>query len=294
MATQSLSQCSNGDLYLLEARLADALHHGTKNDKIHEVWLYHLASGGSRFRARLAIEVGLAAKVPRHTRIAVASAVEFLHQASLVFDDLQEKDPIRRDKPAIWAAFDEATAVNLGTALVSTAFSEITGIDKAYQKRLPELLHLMTEAINVTVRGQQEDLSNLNRNLSFQEYLDIVKRKSGPLIGLPMTLIMAVKQETSACIQLCNGAAKHFGVAYQLIDDWNDHLKDDASINGYNILRYDCDHTDQVRDHMVKNIEASLGFAHGLCLQAPNYIHLAYDHFDSQIRRSLLGVREAA
>src|SRR5215211_7540453 len=63
----------------------------------------HLATGGKRIRARLALAAMEALDEPREAGVAWAAACELLHNATLVHDDLQDGDRVRRGRPTVWA-----------------------------------------------------------------------------------------------------------------------------------------------------------------------------------------------
>ena len=99
--------------------------HGCINDNIRDAISYTLTAGGKRIRAALVLwccEVTSGA-INRDAQIA-AAAIEMVHTYSLVHDDLpaMDDDDLRRGKPACHKAFDEATAVLAGDALLTLAF----------------------------------------------------------------------------------------------------------------------------------------------------------------------------
>ena len=94
-----------------EARLFDAMRHAA-------------IGGGKRLRGFLVLECARQFGVGRNTALRAAAAIEMLHAYSLVHDDLpcMDDDDIRRGKPTVHKAFDEATAVLAGDALQANAF----------------------------------------------------------------------------------------------------------------------------------------------------------------------------
>ena len=92
-------------------RLAEAMRHA-------------VLGGGKRFRPFLLIESARLFGVDLANALNAAAAVEFLHCYSLVHDDLpaMDNDELRRGHPTVWKAFDEATAILVGDALLSLAF----------------------------------------------------------------------------------------------------------------------------------------------------------------------------
>ncbi|HWT09093.1 MAG TPA: polyprenyl synthetase family protein, partial [Roseomonas sp.] len=95
----------------MEARLFDAMRHAA-------------IGGGKRLRGFLVLETARQFGVGRNTALRTAAAIEMLHAYSLVHDDLpcMDDDDLRRGKPTVHKAFDEATAVLAGDALQANAF----------------------------------------------------------------------------------------------------------------------------------------------------------------------------
>ncbi len=101
-----------------EARLFDAMRHAAMG-------------GGKRLRGFLVLEVARQFGVGRNTALRTAAAIEMLHAYSLVHDDLpcMDDDDLRRGKPTVHKAFDEATAVLAGDALQANAFYVLAEAD---------------------------------------------------------------------------------------------------------------------------------------------------------------------
>ena len=78
---------------------------------------YQLHSGGKRFRAILALIASDIFNLNQKVSEYIAVCCEFIHNASLIHDDLQDRDLLRRGYPTIWNRFGDHTAINLGTIL---------------------------------------------------------------------------------------------------------------------------------------------------------------------------------
>ena len=83
---------------------------------------YHLASGGKKFRPMFLLAIANAVGAPQKAAVQTAAACELLHNASLVHDDLQDKDETRRGRPAVWQKFGPEIAINLGDYIIASAF----------------------------------------------------------------------------------------------------------------------------------------------------------------------------
>ena len=181
---------------------------------------YHLQSGGSRVRARLGISAASALSLSKQTGHAIAVASELLHNASLVHDDLQDLDAMRRGKTAVWKVYGKNTAICVGDMLISAAYSALAKAD--HSKLVDLLAHTHQRVCDVTC-GQHADLEN--QTLTLEEYLKIARAKSGPLLGLPIELCLIAADHTESISQAIN-ASNFIAAAYQIADDILDAQSD--------------------------------------------------------------------
>lgn len=214
--TEVNMQCQS--LFLLKQCEEDMLFRLKGN----EPSCFHLASGGGRTRAKLCIEAGLALQLPEKTIVALACAIELLHNASLVHDDLQDADITRRGRQSVWKKFGKSHAVCAGDLMISAAFGSLANVES--YSSLPSLLIQIQEAVSLTVRGQSRDLDT-QTTITEHEYEDIAAMKSGPLIQLTLTLpLIAAGYDDH--IKTVNEALNKFSIAYQILDDLDDWQQD--------------------------------------------------------------------
>ena len=190
--------------------------------KDNEPSCFHLASGGSRTRAKLCIEAGLALQLPTNTILALACTIELLHNASLVHDDLQDADSTRRGRQSVWNKFGTSHAVCAGDVMISAAFGSLADVDNC--SSLPSLLIQTQDAVSRTVKGQSRDL-NAEVTITEHEYEDIAAMKSGPLIQLTLSLPL-IAAGFDDQVKTVNNALNKFSIAYQILDDLDDWQQD--------------------------------------------------------------------
>ena len=99
--------------------------------KLHEAMRYALLGGGKRVRPLLVYAAGALFGADARTLSRAAAAVEMIHAYSLVHDDMpcMDDDALRRGKPTVHVAYDEATALLVGDALQSQAFLVLSEAD---------------------------------------------------------------------------------------------------------------------------------------------------------------------
>lgn len=196
---------------------------------------YHMAAGGQRVRLRLALNACVALQVNANDAVAIATSVELLHNASLVHDDLQDRDPNRRGQKSVWASFGDNIAICAGDLLLSSAYAALATFSKP--DLLPALFAVTHARIALAVAGQCADLQ-ITDAVSVTSYEQIAVAKSGALLGLPLelALIASGAPEWQSQARL---AAHSFAIGYQIIDDIDDIGHDTnkgGSAPGLNIL----------------------------------------------------------
>ena len=151
---------------------------------------YAVLSGGKRLRAFLALEGAAIFRVPPSQAIRAAAAVECIHAYSLVHDDLpcMDDDDLRRGKPTVHVAWDEATAVLVGDGLQALAFEILgqpqSGIEPRIQVRLMLRLAQAAGAAGM-VGGQAYDIAaeGAARPLDLEQIGALQALKTGALFG---------------------------------------------------------------------------------------------------------------
>lgn len=192
---------------------------------------HHLQAGGSRMRGHCALHSGLALGLSEADALCVAATAELLHNASLIHDDLQDRDDTRRGLPAVWKKFGSGVAICTGDLMLSAAYASLGGLSDS--RKIPAVLALVHERTRLAIQGQCDDLGAFNNaSIDLSEYIKIVTAKSGALLSLPLELSFVASGKTDWLAQ-ARDAAEAFAVAYQIADDLADVLldKDSNSLN---------------------------------------------------------------
>ena len=188
--------------------------------------VYHLQTGGQRLRARLAIQTGTALKLPVADTVSIAAASELVHNASLVHDDLQDRDATRHGVPSVWSVYGDGIAICAGDLLLSAAYCALAGVSRPHL--LPTLMSRLHHRIFDASNGQCVDLTNEKiKMFSLADYERLAILKSGSLLALPMELALAASGELHA-VPVARRAAESFAIGYQIFDDLNDVQKDSS------------------------------------------------------------------
>lgn len=189
-------------------------------ERLAKACCYAVLSGGKRFRPFLVIECAALFDADGAAAATVAAAFECLHAYSLVHDDLpaMDDDDLRRGRPTVHKAFDEATAILVGDGLQALAFELITA-PPVPPERAGALAHLLARAAGNggMVGGQYLDL-----NASGFAAADVVRMqsmKTGALIRASCeagAVLAGAPQDARAALA---DYGTHLGAAFQLADD---------------------------------------------------------------------------
>ena len=187
---------------------------------------YHLGTGGQRVRARLALHAGSCLGLTPADSQTLAAACELLHNASLVHDDLQDRDTQRRGRSSVWHKFGDEVAICAGDLLLSAAYLALSQLRQV--AHLPEIFALMHSCIANAVRGQCAELRRaMHSAVNINDFRKIALIKSGALLSLPTELALLAAGQSHA-LGHARQAAESFAIGLQIYDDLLDAGQDTA------------------------------------------------------------------
>lgn len=262
---------------------------------------YHLSAGGQRVRAKIALQAGLAVGLSTTNAIAIAATVELLHNASLIHDDIQDRDEIRRGQQAVWVRFGANTAICAGDLLLSAAYMTLCQLDDS--RALANMILLVHERVAMAIEGQSADLSagrsTFNDDATaLLRYQQIAMAKSGALLGLPLELVLLAAGHQDHLPQALH-ATEAFAVGYQIADDLHDLQADVLSCptkNAYNIISI-FKETNSLDESLKKARMLGLekiDLAIVLAKRLPYNIGECLGDYAHQLRNVLLGLKSEA
>jgi geranylgeranyl pyrophosphate synthase len=160
--------------------------------------------------------------------VSVAAAVELIHTYSLVHDDLpcMDDDPMRRGAPSVHVAFDEATAVLAGDALLALAFEAVASAEGQAPDRVARAVLDLALAAGSRglVGGQADDLTAERPGAILDQpgFELIHERKSAALIAASIVAGARVADADADLLQRLHAFGICAGVAFQIADDCED------------------------------------------------------------------------
>jgi geranylgeranyl diphosphate synthase, type II len=192
--------------------------------RLREAMRYALLGGGKRLRPALVIEAARAAAgISLEAALELASpaavAVEYVHTYSLIHDDLPalDNDTLRRGLPTLHLAFDEATALLAGDALLTDAFGIVS---RAQHRAAEQVLELSLAAGSAgMVSGQIDDLDNEGLAQADVDLAAIHRRKTGRLFQACCVLGGLAVDAPFEKIDALRRYGAALGLAFQIADD---------------------------------------------------------------------------
>ncbi len=190
--------------------------------RLHEAMRYAALGGGKRMRPMLVYAAGTLTGASEALLDAPAAAVELVHAYSLVHDDLpaMDDDAMRRGRPTVHMAFDEATAILAGDALQTRAFELLACADAPAQLRIDWVATLADaggvagmcggQALDVDATGHAQSLDALRRMHAL---------KTGALIRASVRMGALSGGADAGTLQRLDGFAAALGLAFQVRDD---------------------------------------------------------------------------
>ena len=179
---------------------------------------FHLDTGGKRLRALLPLMVGEALGLDPARLVPFGAACEMLHNATLVHDDLQDGDTVRRGQDTVWHRFGVPQAINLGDAMFYYTLLLLQQLDVPLGRREAAARRVLQETLRV-IDGQEREFALKDVQPTMEDYFRMVQGKTSGLFALPMAGAASLVGAPAKVVQGLQEAARHMGVLFQIQDD---------------------------------------------------------------------------
>lgn len=194
------------------------------HSRIHEAMRYATFAGGKRLRPLLVLESARLFDVPETHAARAAAAIEVLHTYSLVHDDLpcMDDDDLRRGRPTTHKAFDEATAVLAGDALLTIAFEILSHPETHPSAEVRcRLMARLAEAAgaNGMIGGQMVDMVAATRDFGAEEIMLLQRLKTGQLFEFSCEAGAILAEAGAGEQDRMRQYARDMGLVFQITDD---------------------------------------------------------------------------
>ncbi|GGK91360.1 dimethylallyltransferase [Sphaerisporangium melleum] len=156
--------------------------------------------------------------------VPAAAAIELLHNASLIHDDIMDGDTERRHRPTVWARYGTSLAILAGDALIALGFEALAD---RHDARTAHSVAVLARSLRLLAGGQDLDLRfESESTVTVHECLAMMAGKTGVLLGCACRLGAARSPAPPDWAVRLEGFGVHLGVAFQLVDDvlgiWGD------------------------------------------------------------------------
>lgn len=223
MSTVSFFATVQDGIQLVEKRMraqADEKDHSDLSAALDHL----LASGGKRIRPTLVFLVGHMLGAPEDKLVTLGAAVEMLHTATLVHDDLIDGSLLRRGTPTLNARWSPAATVLTGDFLFARAAKLAAEAD-----HLP-LMKGFAETLAVIVSGELTQLFTARGSISFDNYYQRIYAKTASLFEMSTRSAAMVSPASEDVIEAIRLFGYELGIAFQIMDDVLDFTGDQAAV----------------------------------------------------------------
>jgi geranylgeranyl diphosphate synthase type II len=267
---------------MIDAALEKMIQASATSPTLVRAMGYSLMAGGKRIRPVLCLAACEAVGGRAENALTAACALEMIHTYSLIHDDLpaMDDDELRRGKATCHIAFDEATAILAGDALLTLAFEVLSSVSLTDETRAVQwlqVIQLISQAAGFRgmVQGQMLDIASEGLNLSADELETMHRLKTGALIEASLDSGALLGGADQRQKDLINSYARKIGLAFQVADDI-------LNVEGNPVVMGKSTGTDRLRKKStypsVLGIQASREFAEKLVQESLQ----ALETFDKQ------------
>jgi geranylgeranyl diphosphate synthase type II len=210
---------------LIDARLAELIPNESVDPvPLHQSMRYSLLAGGKRIRPVLTMQVANDLGAEENAALDVACAVEMIHAASLILDDLPCMDDarLRRGKPANHLVFGEDTAILAATALLNRAFGVVADAEHLPAETRLDLTRLLSDSVgsNGIIAGQFCDLRiRHGHGDEVAGLTQMYSQKTGALFVAALEAGARVAGVDDSWVRAVREYGINLGLAFQLLDD---------------------------------------------------------------------------
>ena len=191
---------------------------GSEVTMIPEVANHLINSGGKRLRPMLTLAMAVLTGYPGDGHVKLAAAVEFMHTATLLHDDVVDQSDMRRGKLAARMLWGNEASVLVGDFLLGQAFKMMVEVGSL------RALEILSSAAAVIAEGEVMQLSAANNTATTEdEYLAVIRAKTAELFAAACEVGPVIAGRPKAEQAACRSFGMNLGVAFQLVDDALDY-----------------------------------------------------------------------
>lgn len=170
---------------------------------------------GKCLRSGILCEVGTFLKVPKDALATWAGIIELFHAFTLVHDDIEDNDTMRRDKPTLWKKVGVAHGINTGDALLVALGGAVSNL----ANKNIFVVNAFWRACARVIEGQSLDFDLRSGKQFKKKYVAMCERKTGALFGFAFEAAALFAHKNKTVVQKYQNLGVTYGVLYQIADD---------------------------------------------------------------------------
>lgn len=201
----------------------DAQNFGSST-MLKEMLTYHMGwldgSHGKRVRPLITLLCTGALGTSVQKALPAAISIEFLHNFTLIHDDIEDQSPTRHGRPTVWQKWGKAQAINAGDALFSIAQMAMLDLTRTCSSHIAaEAANLLNQTCLRLTRGQYLDMAfETDDEIELETYLEMIEGKTAALVAFSAAIAGLIADRKNEISNLSE-FGKNLGLAFQIKDD---------------------------------------------------------------------------
>ena len=186
---------------------------------------------GKSIRPLVCIITYSASRIDSSTFIQPSLSLEYIHNFSLIHDDIQDNDHFRHNKPTVWKVWGKPKALILGNILNNLGYLKLTRDEtKLSKEQLTQISQILNSATLEMIEGQYLDIHFESKtNITENQYLDMISKKTGALLRASVKIGAIIGNYQNKDIEILHKFSESLGNLFQITDDilgiWGDSSK---------------------------------------------------------------------
>lgn len=217
----SLEMAARADDHLkdVEAYLRAQLH--SELPLMREVCEYALDAGGKRLRPGLVMLCGRLLGAANEDLLPAAAAVEMVHTATLLHDDIMDASPMRRGRLTVARRWDPVVAVYAGDYILSRAFALLSEYERE------DILNVFSEVTTRLCAGEVlQATKRHDLNVTVDDYLEIISCKTAYFLSCCCRVAGLIAHADEPVLDALSTYGREIGLVFQITDDLLDYVGD--------------------------------------------------------------------
>lgn len=194
---------------------------GHVDPRFTELFIAHqFATGGKRLRGLLPPALVTACGGELQPALVLGACIEAVHNGTLVHDDIQDRDTLRRGKPTLWTVVGVPQALNVGDALLIAPILRLLRIGVLTPPVALELADMLSAALLATIHGQVADVALRDAaDVDFDRAMAVARAKTSPLFACALQGAAVLLELSAEARKAAAEVGDFIGIGFQIRDD---------------------------------------------------------------------------